>query len=525
MYLCGNRYRVIGRLGEGGFGDVYLAEDRILKKTWAIKDIGESDRISYSLVRSEVSVLAKVSHPGIVRITDVFRSDGHIYIVMDHIKGMNLKELMNPDRKLSEKMLFKWSAELCDAISYLHHMNPPVILCDIKPQNIMVKPDGHIVLIDFGAAIPYASDDKDELSFISRGYASPEQLKGDRADIKSDIYSLGKVLDLLSGKSKPFGFSAVIKRCTMKNPKLRYKSAKAVRRDIVIVRNLTRIAAALIIFLIGGCMLLFKAREGALDINEQSRIRQAYEQGLMCFYELDDYEAAGRYLAEVSENEYPEAKYYIELSSLISGGDDSGKLADILKSFESFNEDTISKEDPVRYIKNVFCIAKVYISYDTGGDRFDKAFAIVSRILGKCEKSGYREDALKLIINILILQGRSDESIRTRCYHEAIGYIEELISLPESEDDASVIARYMDEASLYTELGENEKAIEVYENTESLFPYDPGIRYFAHLSLLIQSGADASEIRSLWDAIEKVEGIETDSNYEKMKERMEGYGG
>ncbi|MBR1523475.1 MAG: serine/threonine protein kinase, partial [Lachnospiraceae bacterium] len=187
MYLCGNRYRVIGRLGEGGFGDVYLAEDRILKKTWAIKDIGESDRISYSLVRSEVSVLAKVSHPGIVRITDVFRSDGHIYIVMDHIKGMNLKELMNPDRKLSEKMLFKWSAELCDAISYLHHMNPPVILCDIKPQNIMVKPDGHIVLIDFGAAIPYASDDKDELSFISRGYASPEQLRGDRADIKSEI--------------------------------------------------------------------------------------------------------------------------------------------------------------------------------------------------------------------------------------------------------------------------------------------------------------------------------------------------
>ncbi|MBQ9606362.1 MAG: hypothetical protein IJV16_04225, partial [Lachnospiraceae bacterium] len=64
-----------------------------------------------------------------------------------------------------------------------------------------------------------------------------------------------------------------------------------------------------------------------------------------------------------------------------------------------------------------------------------------------------------------------------------------------------------------------------YENTEALFPYDPGIRYFAHLSLLIQSGADASKIRSLWDAIEKVEGIETDSNYEKMKERMEGYGG
>ena len=78
MYLCGRRYRVIRKLGEGGFSKVYLVEDQVLKNTWAVKEIGESDQLNYFAVRAEISVLSKVSHPGIVRITDVFSSNGHI---------------------------------------------------------------------------------------------------------------------------------------------------------------------------------------------------------------------------------------------------------------------------------------------------------------------------------------------------------------------------------------------------------------------------------------------------------------
>ncbi len=103
MYLSGNRYKVIRRLGEGGYGCVYLAEDQVLHKTWAIKEIGDEDNASYAAIKAEIGVLSKVSHPGIVRITDAFRSCRRAYIVMDYIKGMNLKQVMQSGKKLSDK--------------------------------------------------------------------------------------------------------------------------------------------------------------------------------------------------------------------------------------------------------------------------------------------------------------------------------------------------------------------------------------------------------------------------------------
>ena len=150
MYLSDGRYRVIGELGSGGFGSVYLAEDQTLRKMWAIKKIPEG--LLKEAAEAELSVLTRASHPGIVRITDVFRTDGHIYIVMDHVKGMNLSKLIRSGIKIPEKTLFTWIIEICDAVSYLHGMSPPVIIRDLKPDNIMVRPEGHIILIDFGAA-------------------------------------------------------------------------------------------------------------------------------------------------------------------------------------------------------------------------------------------------------------------------------------------------------------------------------------------------------------------------------------
>ena len=530
MYLCGMRYRVIGRLGEGGFGSVYLAEDTLLGNTWAIKEAGSSDEVSFSAIRAEISVLSRSSHPGIARITDVFSSNGRIYIVMDHIKGMNLREIMRSKNRIPEKMLFRWCLELCDAVAYLHHMEPPVILRDLKPSNIMVRPDGHIVLIDFGAAVPEKAGSK--ASFATRKYAAPEQLEGKAADVRSDIYALGRVIDTITGRNKPFGTAAVIKRCTLSDPAHRYRSVNAVKRDLRLCTCLGKLLLFAAAAVITGILLTAGARRSTERVNEaaseKQMEKQAYEQGLLCFYELGDYTAAEKYLEKLPEDEYPEKEYYTELSRLLSGEEpDVSGINEVLKSFEEYNEAVIKAEDPDRYAKNCFCMAKAYLASGRDDGRYDRARALIDGILMQSrdetsQLKDYEADALKLMINILILEGRSGDEAAAVKYHEAIGLIEELIRLPGIRTDKdTVIAKRMDEASLYSELGEYDDAIRLYEETEKDYPYDPAVNYFAHLSLLMQAGADSLKIRTLWNEMGQVEGIREDERYRVMEERVQ----
>ena len=533
MYLSGNRYKVIRRLGEGGYGCVYLAEDQVLHKTWAIKEIGDEDNASYAAIKAEIGVLSKVSHPGIVRITDAFRSCRRAYIVMDYIKGMNLKQVMQSGKKLSDKVIFRWGEEICDAVSYLHGMEPAVILRDIKPQNIMVRPDGHIVLIDFGAAFKHVrgSDDGGEYSFGSRGYASPEQLNDGRADVRSDIYAIGKVLDYISGKDKPFGFSFIIKRCIMKKPELRYKRVSSVRRSLVLLSHAGAIALTSAIILMAGCIFLTLERDKTEDGISNARAEQSYEQGLMCFYELDDYEATLRYLDAVPEELYPEKEYYKALAGELAGGNEAEKIDDTLSDFEEYNESHVKQQDTDRYLRNNFCMAKAYISRgDARG--YEKAFDIMSRTLlvcrgeeGLCETPvRYESDALKVLINILVLEGREEKAARADKYRSAIRYIDELISMPEIAGDSEyVIAKRMDEAALLTEIQEYREAIKIYDGTEKDYPLSPKIKYFAHMSLLLQQNAKTYEVATLWDMISRIDGIEADPNFKVMEERVESY--
>ena len=252
----------------------------------------------------------------------------------------------------------------------------------------------------------------------------------------------------------------------------------------------------------------------------------------MCFYELDDYEAARSRLSEVPVSDYPECAYYMELSELMTSDKDTGSIDEILERFEAFNEKDIYPESLDRYIKNAFCITKIYMTYDTKSVRYEHAFRIISHVLELCRNSSvsgdsslksYEGDALRLMINLLILKGRAEEAFKYESYHEAISCIDELISLNETNDEGSVIARYMDEAALYTELGEYDSALKIYGTAEARFPLDPSIRYFSHLSLLMQTEAPVSEIASLWHMTEQVPGIKDDSGYEKMKERIAEY--
>ena len=162
----------------------------------------------------EAGVLSRMHHRSICQVFDLIIDGTTPYLVMELVEGHTLAaELQTNGRPgLPEAIVLSWAEEICDALSYLHEQTPPLIFRDLKPQNLMVRPDGHIMLIDFGLA--RTSVKIGGTAIGTPGYASPEQYQG-LADRRSDVYALGATLHhLLTGrdpaKSVPFTFSPIV---------------------------------------------------------------------------------------------------------------------------------------------------------------------------------------------------------------------------------------------------------------------------------------------------------------------------
>lgn len=208
-----NRYRVIRLLGTGGMGAVYYAQDPVLNRYVAIKQL-QADPITGQLTagriqaqfQREAQILASLHHPNLPRVTDYFTEDNRHYLVMDYIEGQTLQELVqaNPDG-LDEPLVLDWADQLLSALEYIHAHR--LIHRDIKPANIRRMPDGRIFLVDFGLVKPYDPDDPRTTAMIhgfgTPEYSPPEQYDPDsHTDERSDIYSLGATLyHMLSGRA------------------------------------------------------------------------------------------------------------------------------------------------------------------------------------------------------------------------------------------------------------------------------------------------------------------------------------
>jgi serine/threonine-protein kinase len=193
-------------------GAVYQAEDtRLEGRLCAIKEVqpdyiaDESTlRQEQEQFRREASVLARLDHPNLPKVSDYFTQDDHEYLVMDFVAGRDLREILNEavaeGRMLDERRVLSWAAQLCDALEYMHSQEPPVLHRDIKPSNIKLTPGGLIKLVDFGLVKLMASDDSRTITVLQgRGtvaYTPLEQYGGDtgHTDVRSDIYSLGATL-------------------------------------------------------------------------------------------------------------------------------------------------------------------------------------------------------------------------------------------------------------------------------------------------------------------------------------------
>ncbi len=213
------RYKVAGPIGQGGMGAVYRAEDMLLPgRICAIKEITPDLDASPDTLeqlqeqfRQEASVLARLDHPNLPKVSDYFSQNGREYLVMDFIPGHDLRELVNQARQegqfLEERQVLDWADQLCDALAYLHNQTPPIVHRDIKPSNIKFTPSGLIKLVDFGLVKLLTSDESRTVTVVQgRGtaaYTPLEQYGSDdtHTDIRTDIYALGATLyHLLTGR-------------------------------------------------------------------------------------------------------------------------------------------------------------------------------------------------------------------------------------------------------------------------------------------------------------------------------------
>lgn len=202
-------------------GSVYLAEDmRLEGRKCAVKAVRIDPTIDPALIAElqhqfsrEASILARLDHPNLPKVSDYFTEDGLDYLVMDFVSGKNLKELMDEARRngrcLTEIEVLTWARQLCDALEYMHTQDPPVLHRDIKPSNIKLAPSGLIKLVDFGLVKLLSTDTSQTITVLQgRGtaaYTPLEQYGEDdsHTDTRSDIYALGATLYHLLTNTPP----------------------------------------------------------------------------------------------------------------------------------------------------------------------------------------------------------------------------------------------------------------------------------------------------------------------------------
>ena len=191
-----NRYQIVERIGIGGMAEVYRAQDSVLGRTVAVKVMlpqHAEDASFAARFRQEAASAANLSSPYIVNVYDWGQDSGTYYIVMEYVRGSDLKTAIKQRGPINQRKVAEIGSQVCQALSVAHNMD--IIHRDIKPQNIMVQPDGNVKVMDFGIARAKNSDaEKTSAVLGTAHYISPEQAQGKDLSSTSDIYSLGIVL-------------------------------------------------------------------------------------------------------------------------------------------------------------------------------------------------------------------------------------------------------------------------------------------------------------------------------------------
>lgn len=206
-----SRYRIRRIIGQGGMGSIYLADDtRLEGRQCALKEVEHDRSLPPELLREardqflrEATVLARLDHPNLPKVSDFFSIGSRDYLIMDYVPGKDLRTIMMEARQsgsfIPESDVLNWADQLSSALSYLHGLNPPILHRDIKPSNLKVTPTGLLKLVDFGLVKLLAPGEVTITVLQGQGtalYTPLEQYGGDsgHTDVRSDIYAFGSTL-------------------------------------------------------------------------------------------------------------------------------------------------------------------------------------------------------------------------------------------------------------------------------------------------------------------------------------------
>mgnify|MGYP005761271741 FL=1 len=246
--IVDGKYKILNKIGQGGMSVVYLAMNERANKQWAIKEVRKDGTKDYEVVKqgliAETDILKRLNHPHLPSIIDVIDCDDTFLIVMDYIEGRTLDYWLKKEGAQPQERVVEWAKQICDVLGYLHSRKPPIIYRDLKPSNVMLKPDGKIMIIDFGTAREFKEQSIEDTKCLgTQGYAAPEQYGGHgQTDARTDIYNLGATMyHLLTGHNPslpPYemypirqwnnalssGLEEIVTKCTQRNPDDRYQS-------------------------------------------------------------------------------------------------------------------------------------------------------------------------------------------------------------------------------------------------------------------------------------------------------------
>ena len=212
--IFAGRYKIIQQIGRGGMADVYLARDLILDgEEVAVKVLRtnyQTDPIAVVRFQREAKAMADLDHPNIVRITDIGEEDGQQYLAMESVAGLDLKRYIKENAPLSNEEAVRLMGQILLAMRLAHTQG--IIHRDLKPQNVLLTADGNAKVSDFGIAVAFAETSLTQTNSMlgSVHYLSPEQARGSKATIQSDIYAMGIIFyEMLTGHIPYDGDSAV----------------------------------------------------------------------------------------------------------------------------------------------------------------------------------------------------------------------------------------------------------------------------------------------------------------------------